>query len=619
MRKGLLSCNMRKMNAVFPYRGPDDEGYFVDDKALIGFAHRRLSILDTSKAGAQPMKTDDGNLVIIHNGEVYNYLEIRKTLQHKGHMFVTETDTEVILAAYKEWGVACLNYFNGMWAFAIFDRMKNSVFIARDRLGIKPLYYYQDNLGVLYFASEVKAILAGTDEQPEFQPFLIDTYMSFGYIPGENTFFKGIKRLLPGHYLMVENNHLSINRYWNLDFQDSSDHGLAYYVEKGTSLLNNAIDLRLRSDVPLGIFLSGGLDSSAVVGLLSPRVTEPLKTFSVAYDFGKNYNETPHARIVAEKFNTDHHEFFVSQKQFKEFIPDFIKYMDEPVTEAAAISLFFISKLAKDHVTVVLSGEGSDEIFGGYDFYRYMGYLEKYRNLMGGKAVGKITKIAENMLPPGNKLRKYLCLANTALEHRYKGISTYEEHIKKALYRESFKKVVLSGQNSKVQQFQESLFHHTENCDPLSRMLYFDTKTWLVDDLLIKADRMSMAASLELRVPFLDYHLVEFAANLPSQYKIHKGNHKYLLKCMMKGILPDHIIHRQKMGFPTPLKIMFQKDLADYAKQILTDPSCKLHRYFQKKYIARLLNEHISKKRDHHRVIWQLIVLEIWMQTWLKN
>ncbi len=612
--------DIEKMGAVFSYRGPDDQGLFFNGEHRVGFAHRRLSILDTSRAGVQPMTDEKHELVIVFNGEIYNYIELRKILETRGYRFRTQTDTEVILAAYKEWGRNCLERFNGMWAFAIYDMQTREMFMARDRLGIKPLYYYLDDKGVFFFASEIKAILQGTKERPGFEAARLDDYMSFGYIPGEHTLFKGIKRLLPGHYMQVsQNNKIHKHQYWDLNFNQSQDLGLNHYVEKGREILNSAIDLRLRSDVPLGIFLSGGLDSSSVVGLLAPRVSSPLKTFSVAYDFGRQYNETPYARQIAKQFKTDHHELFVTQDQFQSFIPDFVRHMDEPVTESAAISLFFISKLAKEHVTVVLSGEGADEIFAGYDFYKYMLVTERWHRLLGKTMSGRVADRFSRYLPPGHKLGKYLALGARSLEERYKGISTYDQVLKYSLYNNDLKSFVAKEQDKTCKKFVSDLFVRTKDQHPLNRMLYFDTKTWLVDDLLIKADRMSMAASLELRVPFLDYRLVEFAATLPVKYKINKGRHKYLLKQIMKPVLPPAIVNRKKMGFPTPLKQMFQGDLADLARDMLRGPSCMLLDYFDQDTINRILGEHIAQKRDHHRIIWQLIVLETWMRTWLKN
>lgn len=612
--------DLEKMGNTFPWRGPDDKGVFFDQARGIGLAHRRLSIIDTSAAGVQPMFDSDRQLVIVFNGEIYNYLELRKELEGLGAVFHTKTDTEVILAAYKRWGIHCLDRFNGMWAFAIYDIRNRSLFMARDRMGIKPFYYYRDDQGIFYFASEVKAILSALDQVPDLDLSGLDPYMSFGYLPGEDTLFKGIRRLLPGHYMTLDSdNLLKTGRYWDLNFSVGPDKGLDYYVENGRELLNSAIDLRLRSDVPLGIFLSGGLDSSSIVGLLASRVSQPLKTFSVAYDLGRQFNETPWARQVAETFQTDHHEFFVTPEQFSDFIPDFIRYMDEPVTESAAISLYYIARLAKTHVTVALSGEGADEILGGYDFYRYMAVLDIWYKTAGPAGSRLIAGIGQKLLPGAAKLNKYLALGAMPLAQRYKGISTYGESLKSSLYKPELKGFLERKQNSRVNGFLKDLFARTEGEKPLNRMLYFDTKTWLPDDLLIKADRMSMAASIELRVPFLDYRLVEFCASLPIKYKINRGIHKYLLKQIMKPILPREIINRKKMGFPTPLQSMFKGPLSDYARDVLTGPSCMLHNYFEPMVIQKILADHKNGHLDFHREIWQLIVLEVWMQTWIKK
>jgi len=604
-------CSMRD---VFQYRGPDDSGVWVDTKSTwIGLAHRRLSIIDPTPSGHQPMQDATNRLTIVFNGEIYNYIELRKDLISRSHQFTTNTDTEVILKAYLEYGYGCLSHFNGMFAIAIWDASRQELFLARDRLGIKPLYYLNDPQEGFIFASESKAILRGLGRKLYLHDGLIDQYMGFGYIPGQDTLHAGIKRLMPGHYAVLKNDTLSIKQYWNLSFNQNEDKGLDYYVKTSKSLLNSAIDLRLRSDVPLGIFLSGGIDSSAVVGLLSERISEPLKTFSVAYDFGKNFNETKYARLVSRKFKTDHNEIFIKPDQFRDFIPDYIRLMDEPVTEAAAISLYFVSKLASDYVTVVLSGEGSDEIFGGYDLYRYMMIIEKYRSVIGSKLSYHIANIASRM-PFDNKITKYLTMAGIPLNQRYKGISTYENRYKELLYRAEYKEKLQKKDITDSEIFLDGLFSKMQGKDALSQMLYFDTKTWLTDDLLIKADRMSMAASLELRVPFLDYRLVEFASSIPSKYKINKGQGKYLLKKMLEGLLPEEIIYRKKMGFPTPLKVMFQTNMKDYAIDLLLASNAKTHAYFKKNQIETLLKQHIEGKIDHHRILWQLIVLEEWLK-----
>ena len=601
------------MRDTMPYRGPDDNGIWLSEDQKVGLAHLRLSILDPTPAGHQPRVEASHNCVISYNGEVYNYIEIREKLEVKGYTFETGTDTEVILKAYIEYGQECLHHFNGMFAIAIWDGDREELFIARDRLGIKPVYYHLTESSFT-FSSETKAILKGLDKKPELNIQLIDSYMSFGYIPGENTLHQGIKRLMPGHCAVLKNGQLNIRQYWDLTFNNQEDKGFDYYLNESKRLLESAIDLRLRSDVPLGIFLSGGIDSSAVVGLLAERVKEPLKTFSIGYDFGKNFDETPYAQIVADKFNTDHHEIKITPAQFKEFIPEYIKLMDEPVTEAAAISLFFVSKLAKEKVTVALSGEGSDEIFAGYDLYQYMNVLDKYRSVIGQTGCNLFAGISDKLLGESHKVSKYLNMATMPIEQRYKGMSTYPDAQKEALYKPEFKVKLEQDTNASSGEFTSELFNKTKDQDQLSKMLYFDTKTWLVDDLLTKADRMSMGTSIELRVPFLDYRLVEFAATIPSKYKIKNGEGKYPLKKMMEGILPNDIIYRKKMGFPTPLKRMFQDELREYAENLLLSKNTKLHQFFKLERIEQLIEEHNSNKYDHHKTLWQLVVLEEWLR-----
>jgi asparagine synthase (glutamine-hydrolysing) len=615
-KKGIVTSEeLLLMRDSFVWRGPDDADLWINDNAKVGFGHRRLSILDVSSAGRQPMHGNGNGITIVFNGEIYNYLELRERLKTSGYHFKTNTDTEVIIYAYEEWGQDCLQYFNGMFAFAIWDLHKQQLFLARDRIGIKPLYYYTDGSGSFYFASEMKAILAAIPSIPEEDHRLVDTYMSYGYVPGENTLIKKIKHLMPGHYLLIENNaKMVIKKYWEVDFSPAQDKGLDYFLEKGSSLLNSAIAYRLRSDVPLGIFLSGGIDSSTIVGLLAANNMEKLKTFSVAYDFGDKFNETPYARMVAEKFNTDHHEVIASPEKFMEFIPEYIKYMDEPVAESAAISLYFVSKLAGNHVTVVLSGEGSDELFAGYDFYVYMLMIEKYRKLIGKKRAAEVARILPDIFKFTHKINKYLALSGLPLNERYKGISTYEESTKKTLYKKEYTASLQNQSSNEMAQFAQALFSHTSNSDDLSKMLFFDLKTWLVNDLLIKADRMSMAASLELRVPFLDHRVVEFAATLPSKYKIKNMNTKYFLKQMVKDILPHQIINRKKMGFPTPLAAMFKKDLREYVYDTLTGKNVAINKYFNSLAVENILIQHTKNEKDNHKIIWQLLVLEQWLK-----
>jgi asparagine synthase (glutamine-hydrolysing) len=608
---------MDNMTDLMAYRGPDGRGtvIFADDGVALG--HRRLSIIDPKPSGAQPMASSDRRYWIVFNGEIYNYREIRSDLEAIGEQFRSHSDTEVLLAAYSVWGVQCLERFIGMFAFAIWDTRQKRLFAARDRLGVKPFYFAKRGDG-LVFASEVKAILAADTEPRGIDPSLIDSYMSFGYVPGAKNLLIGIGRLLPGHWLTWTADELNIAQYWDYDFGRQQDKGLIVHARDIEGLLRSSVDLRLRSDVPLGVFLSGGLDSSTVVSLLAPGAANGLKTFSVSYDFGPAYDETRHAREVAKAFNTDHHELVVTPKEFFDFIPKFVWHMDEPVAEAAAISLYYVSKLAREHVVVCLSGEGSDEIFAGYAFYAYNLALEKIRSLFGRGLLVSSAHLSRILGLP-RKLQKYIDLAGRTLEERYKGISSYDEALKLRLYSRDFAASSRSGNHS-VQDFIGRLFEKSREWDPLSRMLYFDTKTWLVDDLLIKADRMSMAASVELRVPFLDHRLVEYAATVPSSFKMRGADPKYILKQVVKDRLPRNIIERKKMGFPTPLEIMFKCDeLYGYAYETLLASKAIQRGYFARTGVERLLENHKNGKEKNHRELWQLLVLEEWHRQVEKN
>ena len=556
------------------------------------------------------MSSSCGRFWIVFNGEIYNYIELKNQLISYGYKFRTETDTEVLIASYAHWGRKCLEHFIGMFSFALWDDSEHILFAARDRLGIKPFYYFCDG-NKFIFASEIKSIRSVAGLSAGVEASLIDAYMDFGYIPGENSLFPGIKRLLPGHSLTCRiGEQPQIDRYWSLEFLPQTKVSLADHERQIDSLLKDSIALRLRSDVPLGVFLSGGLDSSAVVSLLAPGASNGLKTFSVAYDFGPEYDETPYARIISSQFHTDHYEYRMTPGDFVDFIPDYIRHMDEPVTEAAAISLYYVSKLAREKVVVCLSGEGADELFAGYDFYRYNLIIEKLRSVFGDGLARQFSRRARRFTN-SQKLKKYLQMAELPLEKRYKGISSHDSSIKEALYRDDFKAVVQSG-NSDLNSFIHGLFRHSQNWDPLSRMLYFDTNTWLVDDLLIKADRMSMATSIELRVPFLDHRLVEYAATVPSQYKLHGGTSKYILKNILKSRLPKTIINRKKMGFPTPLEMMFRGALYEYAYDTLLSQKSLQRGYFSSSAVKSLLENHRKNISDNHRAIWQLLVLEEW-------
>jgi len=599
---------LESMCQVIEYRGPDGHGYFYDKN--LAFGHRRLTIIDTNERSNQPMQSSDGQTVICYNGEVYNYLELKEKLISDEVKFNTTSDTEVILQLYKQNGIDFLSQLNGMFAFAIWDADKKSFLLARDRLGIKPLFYTFTEDGIA-FSSEIKSLLQIDGVKAEVNKTLIDSYMSVGYCPTNETLFNNIFKLEPGHYLTIKENKCVIEKYWDMVFDKSDDRGESYYIDKTKSLFEDAVKLQLRSDVPLGVFLSGGIDSSAVVAMMKKLGVKDIKTFSVAWDYGKQFNETEYARKIAKQFSTDHTEYFMSAEDFKNFLPDYIRHMDEPVTEAAAISLYYLAKKTKETVTVVLSGEGADEVFGGYPIYKYMHLVNQYK---------KIPRfIRQFLLNPilrllGNKWAKYADLSEKTLEESYLGVSFYENNQKNKLYSQEFQKTV---NRHSVQNKIKCYYDYTDKDDLQTRMQYLDVKTWLVDDLLIKADRMSMAASLELRVPFLDHRFLDFSAKMPSKYRFKDYQNKYILKKAMQDLLPNEILYRKKLGFPTPLARMFQTELFDYVSNIIDSEKMYNRGYFNPKEVKKLLSEHKHKKQDHHRVLWQLLVLELWHREFI--
>lgn len=594
----------RQMRERITYRGPDDASDWSDGEIALG--HRRLSILDLSANGRQPMVSRSGRYVIAYNGEIYNYRELRQRFLSAVPLN-SETDTEVFLELFEQLGPAAIEHCNGMFAIAVWDREQNEMFVFRDRAGIKPLYYCDTAEG-FKFASEIKALLGFADVPQDVSPTSILTYLHFGYVPGQDSIYRNIKKLHPGHYLHLSAKGCEEIAYWQLNYHTETDRGLKHYAEEFESLFASAVDLRLRSDVPLGIFLSGGLDSSAVVAQLSKANTQRLKTFSVSYDFGPEYDESPYARVVAKKFDTDHHEVRVTPAQFRDWIPQYIWHMDEPVTEAAAISLHYLSDYTRKHVTVVLSGEGADELLGGYDIYRYMSYLQQYRRLPAW--------LRHQMLEPLlrrsgiSKLEKYIGLAQRDIDNAYFGVSLNDGERLAGLIHPDF--LAAAGAFDLAAQMQP--YRNTTASGNLNKMLAFDTRTWLVDNLLIKADKMTMASSLELRVPFLDYRMLEFAARLPEHYKVRRGTKKFLLKHCYASHLPAEIIKRKKVGFPTPLKHMFEHELRDYVGDLLTSQTFRERGIYQQKVVQQWLDDHQSGRRDNHRELWLLIVLEQWMR-----
>ena len=596
------------MRDTMVHRGPDDAGIFIERN--VGLGHRRLSIIDLS-TGHQPMTNEDGKVVIVFNGELYNYLGLRDQLLAKGHVFTTHSDTEVIIHAYEQYGENCLKHFRGMFVFAIWDSRRHQLFIARDRLGKKPLYYAQWG-DTFLFASEIKGILAHPAAHREMDLEALDLYFGFRYVPGPRTMFKGIAKLQPGHFLQIRENVASTSEYWDFSAIRTRHVSQVTAEKEFVELLRESVRLRLMSDVPLGVFLSGGIDSSVVVALMSELVSEPIKTFSVGYTGDTEENEFEYARMVANLYKTDHHEFRLTADDFLGFLPKLVWHLDEPIADASTIPLFFISQLAKEHVTVVLSGEGADEMLGGYYIYKKMLLLESLRSIPGSGMLGCATSLAGRLL--GNrKIERYADLLRLPLEQRYAGVSQ--------VFTEAERKSLFNGRGGIVPHALADVvapyYERVENRQPLDRMLYLDTKVWLPDDLLMKADKMTMATSVELRVPFLDHVLVEYAASLPVSCKIRGNETKYLLKHAMESRLPKELLYRTKKGFPVPI-CRWLREKADGVREVLLDSGSASRDFFEPSFLEQIIRDHEQTQNDMSDLLWPFLVFEYWHKAYMK-
>ena len=595
-----------RMSAILTHRGPDDAGVHI--KGQIGLGHQRLSIIDVA-GGHQPMeyRTHDNFHIIVYNGEIYNYLALRQELKTLGHTFKTASDTEVLLTAYMEWGCQCVNRLQGMFAFAIWDEAKKAFFLGRDRMGIKPLYYYLGRKAFV-FASEVRAILASSMVPSELEKSVLDSFLTLGYTPSPKTMFKGIIKLMPGHTMTVEaNGTMKLKAYWNFNRITPTSLAFPDAVKKLREVLWKSVRMHLMSEVPLGIFLSGGLDSSAITALMCQMSSQPVKTFSVGCEAEEASNELPFARKISNLFCTEHHEIILKPLDFFESIPRMVEMAEEPLVEFSAIALYQIAAASKPHATVLLSGEGSDEVFGGYGLYQKMLNMDR----TGG--VAKFFGLIPDSCLPGDRLKKYADWLSNSVADRYRGTSSdLTERIKRSFY--SPELFQYTKKNNYLDDTFLKWFGDVEGQPLLSQLLYVDSKTWLPDDLLLKADKMTMATSAELRVPFLDHKIVEFAASLPPEYKVHKGEGKFILKKLMEKYLPNEIIYRKKMGFTVPTKSWFAGDLLGPAKDIIFSKRLMDTGWFQRKYLETMFDRHSKGKEDYSRRIFSLLVLYHWLE-----
>ena len=605
------------MMDMIRHRGPDDNGTFAASEVGLGFV--RLSIIDLS-TGHQPLSNEDGTIWIVFNGEIYNYRELRSFLLSKGHVFKTQSDTEVIVHLYEDLGPQCVERLRGMFAFAIWDENAKTLFLARDRVGIKPLYYSLTDK-TLVFASEIKAILADPSIDRELAPEIIDRFLTFLYVPGEETLLKGVHKLAPGHYLLVKNGKAELRQYWDLQFSKPSNLLSLDDAEKELSnLLAESVELHMIADVPVGVLLSGGVDSTAVLSFAAERTDKEISSYTVGFSDSGVADERPYAKLAAETFGTQHHDMTITAGDFAEFLPQYVWHMEEPVCEPPAVAMYYVSKLAKNYVKVLLSGEGGDEAFAGYSNYRNILWLERLKHIMpalNSAASRGLSRVSSWF--HSSRLAKYSPLMNATFPDYYYSRTSNPYRSSSnglgELYSTDFERSI--DREYTVEPVQK-LFSKVKDQGILDQMLYIDTKTWLPDDLLIKADKMTMANSLELRVPLLDHRVLEFAAALPADYKMRGFSLKYILKRALAKRIPQPILKRKKVGFPVPYDSWMRRDLKDWLNEILLDRETSARGYFRKSTVEKLLSENASSGR-YSKELFSLAVLELWHRQFLGN
>jgi len=639
--KGVKAETIQRMCEVLEHRGPDDEGmvFLRGDKLIevkrpfpnhldensfeVGLGHRRLSIIDLSEAAHQPMCNEDGKIWIVFNGEIYNFQEIRDKLAKKGHLFKSKSDTEAILHAYEEWGVECLNHFRGMFAFALWDSNLQRLFLARDRLGKKPLVYLSQN-NRFAFASEIKALLQMPEVDRKVNNSALHHYLNYQYVPSPGTIFEGIKKLPPAHYLLFDRNgSVKVERYWKLNFSsitqtDIDSHGIS---ERIRTELEESVKFRLISDVPLGAFLSGGVDSSLIVGLMAKLSSNPVKTFSIGFE-EKDFDELSYARLVADQFDTEHHEFVVKPNAI-EVLPKLVWHYNEPFADSSAIPTYYVAKMTKDYVKVVLTGDAGDENFAGYPRYIRSEWVAAFTRLPD--------KLRKDVLP--NLLRTFSTLHWR--EKTLNRLADFVESLSQDQSRNYAEQIKIFNAKEKEDIYTEDFINHVKGIDPLDflinkfeesktenlldSLLYVDINSYLPEDLLVKMDIATMANSLEARVPFLDHKFMEFVASIPSHLKLKGSKTKFILKAAFKDFLPDSIFTRKKMGFGVPVSRWFRNELKDYIYEILLEPRTLNRGYFKREGVERLLNDHIELRNDHSSKIWALLFLEMWFRVFIDK
>ena len=600
---------IHRMCDVIRHRGPDDEGVWVEEGVALGM--RRLSIIDLS-TGHQPIHNEDCSVWIVFNGEIYNFRELRRELEAAGHCFYTSTDTEVIVHAYEQWGKGAIGRLRGMFGLAIWDTTSRTLLVARDRIGIKPMHYATLN-GRFYFGSELKSLLEAPDLPRDLDPGALDHYLSFLYTPRDGSIFKSVRKLPPGHLLTWQDGRIAIEQYWRMPATETFTGSEEDAVRQLRGVLSDAVRSHMISDVPLGAFLSGGVDSSLVVGLMSELSSARVKTFAIGFD-EPAFDELEHARRVADHFGTDHHELVVKPDGVS-ILDQLVSHFDEPFADSSAIPTWYVSEMARRHVTVVLSGDGGDELFGGYE--RYLPHprvvaFDRY----SPRALRRVAAVAAAGLPHGVRGKNFLRHVGRDEQGRYlDAIRFFGADEKPALLTPEVQRAI-DGPDPEVR-----LARHFERFARLpwsSQMMRFDAETYLPEDVLTKVDRMSMAHSIESRVPLLDNEVVAFASALPASLKIKNGRRKHVLKEVAASLVPREILDRPKQGFGVPLGTWFRGNLRELFADTLLSPASLQRGYFRPAFVRHIVNEHLNGKRDHTLRLWQLVVFEKWQQQYVN-
>lgn len=606
---------LERMMSIIAHRGPDGHGSYIQGE--IGLGHRRLSIIDLG-GGAQPMTNEDDSLQIVFNGEIYNYVELREELKAKGHRFKTQSDTEVILHGYEQWGQDCVNRFNGIFAFALWDIPRQRLFLARDHLGVKPLYY--TTLGTRFlFGSEIKAILADEDCPRQVDLRSLAQFFSLRYVPSPATMFQGISKLPPGHWMTVTPSSIQIQRYWNWTPKIRTSVNEHELIEEYRSLVEDAVRIQMRSDVPVGLFLSSGVDSGCLLALMSRLSDQPIRTFTIGFEQGERSNETDDAREMAARFGADHDEMIVRPEDYTNYFDRYLWDLEEPVGNETSVAFYFVSLIASRKVKVVLAGQGADEPWAGY--HRYIGvklsgiYSKLPRALTNGILPGLVDKFARN-----ERLRRgALSLQESDVLTRFVKIYSFFNSEMKAQLFQPWVKESISTDGKEAREALSRLQSDVANLDPLTQMLYIDTRANLPDDLLMVGDKTSMANSLEARVPFLDYRLVEFIESLPHNLKLRGFHGKYLHKKAIEKWLPRNVVYRRKKGFANPIDQWLRGRMRHYVNDCLLSDSSGVSQFFDRDYIRTIIANHEAGRQQYLRHIYLLIAFELWHQRFISS